>query len=80
MLHSLHQWELTLVESSSGRRDAQKKYTLSTNLIQLWLMQYDREIEAAAVAAYQGQEPVGLGASAFSERTGDDGTVRVMLG
>jgi transposase len=26
-----------------GRRDAQKKYALSDNLIQLWLGQYDRE-------------------------------------
>jgi hypothetical protein len=25
-----------------GRRDAQKKYRLSANLIQLWLTQYDR--------------------------------------
>jgi transposase-like protein len=25
-----------------GRRDAARKYTLSTNLIQLWLTQYDR--------------------------------------
>ena len=25
-----------------GRRDAQKKYSLSANLIQLWLTQYDR--------------------------------------
>lgn len=26
-----------------GRRDAAKKYTLLTNLIQLWLTLYDRE-------------------------------------
>ena len=25
-----------------GRRDAQRKYTLSANLIQMWLTQFDR--------------------------------------
>jgi len=42
-----------------GRRDAQKKYTLSANLIQLWLTQFDRgelnteEAEADAIAEYE---------------------------
>jgi transposase len=42
-----------------GRREAQKKYGLSANLIQLWLTQYDRgelsreEVEAWAVAEYE---------------------------
>ena len=42
-----------------GRRDAQKKYSLSANLIQLWLTQYDRgeldgeEVEATVVADYE---------------------------
>jgi transposase len=42
-----------------GRRDAQKKYSLSANLIQLWLTQYDRgelnreEVEAWAAAEYE---------------------------
>ena len=44
---------------SLGRRDAQKQYTLSANLIQLWLGQFDRgelsseEAEASAVADYE---------------------------
>lgn len=42
-----------------GRRDAQKKYTLSTNLVQLWLTQYDRgeldgeEVQAIVLADYE---------------------------
>ena len=42
-----------------GRRDAAKKYTLSTNLIQLWLMRYDRgelsaeEAEASVITEYE---------------------------
>lgn len=42
-----------------GRRDAQKKYSLSANLIQLWLTQFDRgelsseEAEASAIADYE---------------------------
>ncbi len=42
-----------------GRREAQKKYGLSANLIQLWLTQYDRgelnreEVEAWAAAEYE---------------------------
>ncbi|BEP68471.1 MULTISPECIES: transposase [unclassified Variovorax] len=42
-----------------GRRDAQRKYTLSANLIQMWLTQFDRgelsneEAEAAVVADYE---------------------------
>ncbi|MBN8758161.1 MULTISPECIES: transposase [Variovorax] len=42
-----------------GRRDATKRYTLSTNLIQLWLTQYDRgelsteEAEASVIAEYE---------------------------
>jgi len=42
-----------------GRRDAQKKYTLSANLIQLWLTQFDRgelsteEAQASVVAEYE---------------------------
>lgn len=42
-----------------GRRDAARKYTLSTNLIQLWLTQYDRgelsteEAEASVIAEYE---------------------------
>lgn len=42
-----------------GRRDAQKKYSLSANLIQLWLTQYDRgeldgeEVEAPVAADYE---------------------------
>jgi transposase-like protein len=42
-----------------GRRDAQKKYSFSANLIQLWLTQYDRgeldgeEVEAIVVADYE---------------------------
>ncbi|HXD07328.1 MAG TPA: DUF1488 family protein [Burkholderiaceae bacterium] len=35
-------------------------------------MRHEPEIEAAAREAYQGQEPVGLGASAFDGRPGDD--------
>ena len=44
---------------SLGRRDAQKKYSLSANLIQLWLTQFDRgeltgeEIEAPLVVDYE---------------------------
>ena len=42
-----------------GRREAQKKYSLSANLIQYWLSQYDRgelgndEVEAALVIEYE---------------------------
>jgi transposase len=42
-----------------GRRDAQKKYSLSANLIQLWLTQFDRgelvgeEVEATMLAEYE---------------------------
>lgn len=42
-----------------GRRDAQKKYSLSANLIQLWLTQFDRgeltgeEVEASVVIDYE---------------------------
>jgi transposase-like protein len=42
-----------------GRREAQKKYRLSANLIQLWLTQYDRgelnqeEVAAAVVVEYE---------------------------
>jgi len=42
-----------------GRRDAAEKYTLSTNLIQLWLPQYDREelsaeeAEALVITGYE---------------------------
>jgi transposase len=42
-----------------GRREAQKKYGLSANLIQRWLTQYDRgelnreEVEAWAAAEYE---------------------------
>ena len=42
-----------------GRRDAQKKYTLSANLIQMWLTQFDRgelsteEAEASVVVEYE---------------------------
>lgn len=42
-----------------GRRDAQRKYKLSANLIQMWLTQYDRgelcseEAEASVVAEYE---------------------------
>lgn len=42
-----------------GRRDAAKKHTLSTNLIQLWLTQYDRgelsteEVEACVISEYE---------------------------
>ena len=42
-----------------GRREAQKKYSLSANLIQLWLTQYDRgeldvdEAEASVLADYE---------------------------
>lgn len=42
-----------------GRREAQMKYRLSANLIQLWLTQYDRgeltqeEVEASVVAEYE---------------------------
>jgi len=42
-----------------GRRDAQQKYTLSANLIQMWLTQFDRgelsneEAEASVVADYE---------------------------
>ena len=41
-----------------GRRDAQNKYSLSANLIQHWLTQYDRgeldgeEVEATVLADY----------------------------
>jgi transposase-like protein len=42
-----------------GRRDAQEKYSLSANLIQLWLTQFDRgelvgeEVEAAMAIDYE---------------------------
>lgn len=42
-----------------GRREAQKKHSLSANLIQLWLTQYDRgeldreEVEAAILVDYE---------------------------
>lgn len=42
-----------------GRRDAAKMHTLSTNLIQLWLTQYDRgelsteEAEASVISEYE---------------------------
>lgn len=42
-----------------GRRDAAKKHTLSTNLIQLWLTQYDRgelsseEADASIISEYE---------------------------
>ncbi|KLN52897.1 hypothetical protein [Variovorax paradoxus] len=42
-----------------GRRDAQRKYTLSANLIQMWLTQFDRgelsteEVEADVVVDYE---------------------------
>lgn len=42
-----------------GRRDAQRKYTISANLIQLWLTQFDRgeltneEAEASVIAEYE---------------------------
>ena len=42
-----------------GRRDAQKQYRLSVNLIQLWLTQYDRgelnveDAEASVLADYE---------------------------
>lgn len=42
-----------------GRKEAQRKYTLSANLIQLWLTQYDRgeldieEAEASVLADYE---------------------------
>ncbi|MCI1193787.1 transposase [Calidifontimicrobium sp. SYSU G02091] len=41
------------------RREAQRKYTLSANLIQFWLTQYDRgeldidEVEASVLADYE---------------------------
>lgn len=41
-----------------GRRDAARQYSLSTNLIQLWLTQYDREelsteeAEASVISKY----------------------------
>ena len=44
---------------SLGRRDAQAKYSLSANLIQLWLTQFDRgeltgeEVEASLVNDYE---------------------------
>ena len=42
-----------------GRRDAQKKYSLSANLIQIWLRQFDNgeltgeEVEASMVIDYE---------------------------
>lgn len=42
-----------------GRREAQKKYSLSDNLIQLWLAQYDRDrldartIDASVLQAFE---------------------------
>ncbi|WP_221889447.1 hypothetical protein [Sphingomonas sp. IC081] len=42
-----------------GRRDAQRKYAISANLIQLWLTQFDRgeltneEAEASVIAEYE---------------------------
>ena len=42
-----------------GRSDAARKHTLSTNLIQLWLSQYDRgelsteEAEASVISEYE---------------------------
>ena len=44
---------------SLSRRDAQKKYSLSANLVQLWLTQFDNgeltgeEVEAAMVIDYE---------------------------
>ena len=44
-----------------GRRDGQRKYSLSANLLQIWLTQYDRgeldsdEVEAGLVARYEAQ-------------------------
>src|SRR5690554_3372131 len=44
-----------------GRRDAQRTYSVSANLIQLWLSQFDRgelnqeEAEASVVAEYEGR-------------------------
>jgi transposase len=42
-----------------GRKEAQRKYALSANLVHLWLTQYDRgelnaeEVEAAVVSEYE---------------------------
>lgn len=42
-----------------GRRDAQRSYDISANLIQLWLTQFDRgeltneEVEASVIADYE---------------------------
>jgi transposase len=44
-----------------GRRDAQRTYGVSSNLIQLWLTQFDRgelndeEAEASVIAEYEAQ-------------------------
>ena len=44
-----------------GRRDAQRTYSVSANLIQLWLTQFDRgelndeEAEASVIAEYEGR-------------------------
>lgn len=46
-------------EGTIGRKEAQRKYTLSANLVQLWLTQYDRgeldadEVEATLVTEYE---------------------------
>ena len=44
-----------------GRSEARRKYSISSNLIQLWLTQYDRgelngeEVEASVLADYEGK-------------------------
>ena len=48
-------------DGAIGRRDAQRTYRVSANLIQLWLSQFDRgelnqeEAEASIVAEYEGR-------------------------
>ncbi len=48
-------------DGAIGRRDAQRTYRVSANLIQLWLSQFDRgelnqeEAEASVVAEYEGR-------------------------
>jgi len=47
------------IEPVIGRRDAQRTYCVSANLIQLWLTQFDRgelndeEAEASVIAEYE---------------------------
>lgn len=48
-----------ILDGTVGRKEAQRKYSLSANLLQLWLTQFDRgkltpeEVEASLVTDYE---------------------------